>query len=80
MSPTEYSGDFFHEVNLSLLTEKERKELMDFYNTLIRKHKVRMKHRQKESDDKPEKKHRPTLLSLPVNPFQPLKREDIYAR
>jgi hypothetical protein len=80
MSSTEYSGDFFHELNLSLLTEKEHKELIDFYNILIQKHKTRRLHRQKESDEKPEKKHLPTLLSLPVKPFQPLKREDVYAR
>lgn len=80
MTPTDHTADFFQDLDLRLLNNKERQELLDFYHSILKRHKTKTRHSKGVRDQKTKRSFRSTLCSFPVKPFEPLKREDIYAR
>ena len=56
-------------INLDKLPEEARKELLDFYEFLLRKYKKRKAKKKIEE-----------IIPRKVKTFEPMKREDIYER
>ncbi len=79
MSTADQFASFFQKFDFHLLDDQERKELLDFYSSLIKRHKAKKKPL-KETDNEKKSKKQSALLSFSVKPFEPLKREQIYVR
>jgi hypothetical protein len=80
MSSTDHTADFFQDLDLRLLNDKERQELLDFYHSLLKRNKSKTKHSKESKDKKTKRSSQSKLYSFPVKPFEPIKREQIYAR
>jgi hypothetical protein len=80
MSSADHIADFFQSLDLRLLNDKERQELLDYYHSLLRRHNNKSKLTKETKDKKTKRSPRLSLTSFAVKPFEPLKREDIYAR
>ena len=80
MSTADYIADFFQNLDVNLLSEQERRELLDFYNSFLNRRQRKGKQYEKRSKKKSSKVLRSSLLTFSVREFEPLKRDQIYAR
>lgn len=79
MASADQSASFFQDFDIHLLNEQEQQELLNFYQSLIKRQKRKKMHL-KKIVDKEKSKKQSALFSFTVKPFEPLKREQIYVR
>lgn len=80
MASADQSASFFQDFDIHLLNEQERQELLNFYQSLINRHKSKKLPQKKIIIEKDKAEKKSVLFSFTVKPFEPLKREQIYVR